>query len=309
VLQAVSSAKAADDLFEKASDVQLATEPDCPIAEISDMVIDAKGNFVISDGWQLGRVYLFASDGLYIRTLGRRGQGPGEYSTPVSVAVNSRGEILICDYLRNQIIVYGADHGYRRSIAVKPRIQYFIHLDSRNEIFLYSGVVGPRQREVFDTIHRLDESGSEVLSFAPIPEDVLDLGFSAIADGMAIGEDDHIYEMNPLYYQIRKYAKDGKLIRSFTNPSMKKKLRKGGPEGILNGPFYLERGLIVVQRDGCLDIFDTDGHLVVDGIPLAPKIIHARRDALYLAEWTISEPGKDQLNPKIVCRRLRDLAE
>ncbi len=269
------------------------------------MDIDAKGNFVISDGWQLGRVYLFTSDGRYIRTLGRRGQGPGEYSTPVSVATNSIGEILICDYLRNQVVVYNADYSYLRSIAVKPRIQYFIHLDRRNEIFLYSGAAGPRQREVFDTIHMLGESGSEVLSFAPVPEDVLDLGFSAIADGMTIAEGDHIYEMNPLYYQVRKYTTDGKLIRSFTNPNIEKKLRKGGPEGILNGPFYLEGGLIVVQREGWLDIFDTEGNLIVDKIPLAPKILHARRNTLFLEEWTMSGPERAQLNPKIICRQLR----
>lgn len=269
------------------------------------MDIDAGGDFIVSDGWQLGRVYLFAADGRYLRTLGRRGQGPGEYSTPVSVAVNSGGEILICDYLRNQIVIYGADYGYKRSITVKPRIQYFIHLDNKDGIFLYSGVVGPRQREVFDTIHRLDESGSWALSFAPITEDVLNTGFSAIADGMTIGEGNHIYEMNPLYYQIRKYTADGKLIRSFTNPNIEKKLRKSGPEGILNGPFYLEGGLIVVQRDGYLDIFDTEGNLIVDEITMAPKIIHARRNTLFLGEWTMAGPGGTQLNPEIICLRLR----
>jgi len=269
------------------------------------MDVDAGGDFVISDGWQLGRVYVFAADGRYLRTLGRRGQGPGEYSTPVSLAVNSRGEILICDYLRNQILVFGADHGYKRSIAVKPRIRYFIHLDNEDGIFLYSGVVGPRQSEVFDTVHRLDESGSDILSFAPVPREILDLDFSAIADGMAIGGDGHVYEMNPLYYQIRKYATDGKLVRSFTNPNVEKKLRKGGPEGILNGPFYLESGLIVVQRDRILDFFDTEGNLIVDNIPLAQKIIHARGKTLYLEEWTQSGPERAQLNPKIICLRLR----
>lgn len=308
-LLAISSAKTPDELFERACDVQLETDADCPIAEISDMAIDAKGNFVISDGWQLGRVYLFAPDGRFVRTLGRRGQGPGEYSTPVSVAVNSRGELLIYDYLRNQIIVYGADYCYKRSIAVKPRIQYFIHLDRNNEIFLYSGAVGPRQREVFDTVHRLDESGSEVLSFAPLPEDVLGLDFSAVADGMTISEDERIYEMNPLYYQIRKYTTDGKLVKSFGNPNIEKRLRKGGPDGILNGPFYLEKGLIIVHRDGWLDIFDTEGNLIVDKIPLAQKIINAKRNTLYLEEWTMSGPEGAQLNPKIICRQLRDFRE
>ena len=273
------------------------------------MDIDTKGNFIVLDGWQLGRVYLFTSEGRFVRTLGGHGQGPGETSTPVSVAMNSMGEILICDYLRNQIVVYGADYSYLRSVTVKPRIQYFIHLDGRNEIFLYSGAAGPRQRAAFDTIHKLDESGFEILSFAPVPKDVLELGFSAIADGMAIDEDDHIYEMNPLYYQIRKYTTDGKLMRSFANLNIEKRIRKGGPEGILNGPFYLEKSLIVVQRDGLLDIFDIEGNLIVDKIPLAPKIIKTRRKALYLEEWTTSGPERAQMNPKIIRRQLRDFPE
>jgi hypothetical protein len=308
-LQAVSSAKKVDDIFEKACDIQLETNTACTIASISDMDIDAKENFVIADGWQLGQVYLFARDGQFIKILGKRGQGPGEYSTPVSVGLNSRGEILISDYLRNQIIVYSPDYVYRESIPGKPRIYYFVHLNRKDEIYMYSGTVGPLHREAFDTIHKLNEKGIEILAFAPVPRNVLDMDFSVVYDGMAIDRDDFIYEMNPLYYQIRKYTADGKLIRSFSNPNSKNKMRKGGSAKILNGPYYLEKGLLIVQREDCLDIFDTEGNFIVGKIPLAQKIVNARRNALYLEEWEMPGPEKTQLNPKIICYELRNFME
>jgi len=42
---------------------------------------------------------------------------------------------------------------------------------------------------------------------------------------------------------------------------------------------------------------------------LAPKILKARGNALYLEEWNMSGPERAQLNPKIICCQLRDPAE
>jgi hypothetical protein len=304
-VQAISSAKTVAQLFDTPREVQLETNAGCAIADITDLDLDANGNFIIADGWRLHQVFVFSSEGRFIKILGRIGQGPGEYSTPVSVAVNSGGEILISDYLRNQIIVFDSDFQYQRSLPGKPRIQYFVHVNTKDETYTYSGAVGPGRHEVFNTVHKLDKEGAEVLSFAPVPQAALDMNFSAVDDGMTIGEDDFVYEMNPLYYQVRKFSAEGKLIGSFTNPHYRDARREGEPPTILSGPYYLERGAIVVQRGNLIDIFDTSGNFLAGDIPFSLKIIAARRNMLYCVQWDETTEQKTQANPKIVCYELR----
>ncbi len=307
--QTIASARKISDLFDDVNSVHLELSAESAIASITDLDVDAKGNLIIADGWQLRQVYVFSATGKFKQLLGRRGQGPGEYSTPVSVAVNSGNEILLSDFLRNQIIIYDSDYRYRDTILGKPRIYYFLHINSKNEIFMYSGTVRPGHRDTFDTIHKLDKEGGTVFSFAPIPQPVLNMGFSAVADGMAIDKDDFIYEMNPLYYEVRKYAADGRWIRSFTNPHFDRSNKKSGSPLIFNGPYYLDLGLLVIQREDRLDLFDTEGHFIIGDIALSMRILHACGDILYLEGSGEAASGNLQPNPEIYCYRLRPFAK
>jgi hypothetical protein len=303
--QAISEAKTLGELFDQPLEIQLETRAESAIAGISDLDLDAKGNFIVADGWRLHQVLVFSSDGRFLRRLGQVGQGPGEYSTPVSVVATSAGEILVADYMRNQIIVFAEDFQYERSMPGKPRIQYFVHVNGRGEIYTYSGTVGPGRREVFNTVHKLDQEGAEILSFAPVPQAVLDLNFSAVDDGMTIGLDDFVYEMNPLFYQIRKYTADGQLMGTFSNPHYREERNNGETPAILNGPHYLEKGLLIVQRGEVIDVFDTAGNFLTADLPFCLKIIAARRNTLYCVQWEDTAPQKTQANPKIVSYELR----
>jgi hypothetical protein len=304
----ISTATAANDIFEKPTEIELETGAESAVALITDMDIGVNGDFIIADGWRLHCVYVFSREGRFLRILGRQGQGPGEYSTPVSVAVNSRGEILISDYMRNQIIVYAEDGRYLRFLQGKPHIPYFLHLNSKNEIYAYSGTVGPGARTTFNAVHKLDGQGGEILSFAPVPEDVLKLRFSAVDDGMTIGEDDMIYEMNPLFYQIRKYAPDGKLVGTFSSPHSHIAAKPDGTPEIFNGPHYLEGGLLVIQRGKDIDVFDTAGNFLVGGIPFPSKIVAAKRNILYCEEWNETTTQQAQANSRVLCYALRHFA-
>jgi hypothetical protein len=116
----------------------------------------------------------------------------------------------------NQLSVFSADFNFEKSIIPKPRVKHFLHLNSLDEIYMYTGSLNPRRSEIFDTIRQIDYQGIEKNSFAPVSEEVLNLKFSATQNGMDIGKDDFIYEMNPLDYNIRKFTPDGKLVKSFS---------------------------------------------------------------------------------------------
>lgn len=62
--------------------------------------------------FQAKQVRVFDSEGHHLRTLGGRGEGPGELGSAVSVAALSDGRVLIQDHSGYHVEVYGPDGSY-----------------------------------------------------------------------------------------------------------------------------------------------------------------------------------------------------
>lgn len=70
--------------------------------KIRDVDVDQDGNIYVVD---LGnrRVQVFSKNGIYIRTLGRFGQGPGEFELPHTINIDEdRGNIIVADRSRRR---------------------------------------------------------------------------------------------------------------------------------------------------------------------------------------------------------------
>jgi hypothetical protein len=306
-IKRLSAAKSFEDIFEKASEIQFSTSPDSAIKLITDMEIDSKGNFIVADGWQRRGVFIFAPDGQFIKELGKQGQGPGEYSTPVSVSISSKHEIYVADYLGNRINIYDENLTFKKSVICRPRIHEFIHLNSQDEIFIYSGTINPFRPVIFDTVHKYNDQGEEILSFAPLPQEVLKLKFSAVQDGITVDKDGFIYEMNPLLYKIRKFSAQGKLIKEFSRKTGHFKLvtKEGETPIIVYGPYYLEKGLIIAQVSEHLEVYDTEGNFIVGELPFQSNIIATRDNNFYVQQWEEKEALENLPSPKIICYKLK----
>lgn len=71
----------------------------------SDMAVDNSGNIYILDSGNL-RIQAFGPDGRYIRTIGRKGQGPGEFASPNSIDIDGDGRLHVLDDRQKRIHVF-----------------------------------------------------------------------------------------------------------------------------------------------------------------------------------------------------------
>ena len=69
----------------------------------TDMAISPSGDVFVSDGYGNGRVVRYDRDGRFVRSWGRVGVAPGEFSIPHSIALDSRGRLYVAD--RNNVRV------------------------------------------------------------------------------------------------------------------------------------------------------------------------------------------------------------
>jgi len=63
------------------------------------------------------RIGVFDLEGHFLKAIGHRGDGPGEFNFPTHVAVDSAGRILVTDAMNTRIQIFEPDGSYRGSIG------------------------------------------------------------------------------------------------------------------------------------------------------------------------------------------------
>jgi peptidylglycine monooxygenase len=70
------------------------------------------GEIYVADGYGNSSVHRFAADGSLIRTWGGQGSGPGTFTTPHAVALDSRGCVLVADRENNRVQLFDREGNF-----------------------------------------------------------------------------------------------------------------------------------------------------------------------------------------------------
>ncbi len=87
-------------------------EPGCDERHFNkptDVVVTPEGEVFVSDGYGNARVVHFDQDGKFVKAWGKLGTGPGEFSLPHAIAVDSRGRLYVADRNNARIQVFDQD--------------------------------------------------------------------------------------------------------------------------------------------------------------------------------------------------------
>jgi hypothetical protein len=74
--------------------------------------------YVLDRGNQ--RVLMFDRAGRFVRQLGHKGGGPGEFEVPVGLTVLADGSVAVLDLAHRNVSLFGADGRFRRTVAWQP---------------------------------------------------------------------------------------------------------------------------------------------------------------------------------------------
>jgi sugar lactone lactonase YvrE len=87
----------------------------------SDVASDKDGNIYILDSGN-ARIQKFGPDGKYLATIGRKGQGPGEFLMPDAMGFDKDGNLVVDDSSQARIQVIIGDGRDARSVVVKEEM-------------------------------------------------------------------------------------------------------------------------------------------------------------------------------------------
>jgi len=86
--------------------------------QVTDVAWDAAGNAYISDGYINSRVAKVDKDGNWLMSWGEPGDGPGQFNTPHSIAVDANGNVYVADRGNRRIQVFDGDGKFLRQITI-----------------------------------------------------------------------------------------------------------------------------------------------------------------------------------------------
>ncbi len=86
--------------------------------QVTDVTWDPAGNIFISDGYINSRVAKIDKYGNWVKSWGVRGDKPGEFNTPHSIAADAQGNIYVADRFNRRIQVFDGDGRFLRAITI-----------------------------------------------------------------------------------------------------------------------------------------------------------------------------------------------
>ena len=95
------------------------------LGTVRSVAFDARGNLYLFDGtggvrgpWLDPRILVFDAAGAFVREFGRSGEGPGEFSAPVSMAVMRDGTAAVADMGHRAYQLFDQSGGFAHMVRV-----------------------------------------------------------------------------------------------------------------------------------------------------------------------------------------------
>ncbi len=148
---------------------------------ITDVEVDDQGNIYAIDPRQY-RIQKFDKDGKYLQTIGRKGEGPGEFMRAYRMTLDARGKLYVDDF--RKIHIFSEDNTYEKTINTDYLFRSY--LVTKEENFLGWSMIRTEEGSSLDVI-LIDSSGNKVATIASFPDPSVVLTRSVSGGAISVG--------------------------------------------------------------------------------------------------------------------------
>ena len=166
--------------------VKLGSEADdAGFAPYVQIASNTKGQYVVSSGTFDGQLFVYGPNGAYLRTIGRKGFGPGEFSKPQLLAFDGQDSLHAVDASGPRYSVFTPGFQYARSVVLQGTPMK-MRLQTQGGLYVASAATKAGVRNGLASFAA--SGGAPTSSFDPIPAE--SGGFTAVGRNIAIDSRD-----------------------------------------------------------------------------------------------------------------------
>ena len=189
---------------------------------INDIAVDAHENIYLLDLKQ-DKISIFDKNGKFIRNIGKRGQGPGEFQFPRQILISPNHELVVCDLMVRRLLFFLFDGTFKGSI---PTWKYGrltrVLVDSEDNIIGETLLSGEKRGF---SLKKFNANFEELFTIAvkereklPLLEDLSPRIVWTVSDN------DDIIWGDSEKYEINVQDRQGKLLKKITKESRPEKV-------------------------------------------------------------------------------------
>lgn len=174
------------------------------------IVVDNTENIYVLDQ-KLSHINVYKKNGKYKQTIGKKGQGPGELSSPLSIHITNDKELFICDSGNRRLSYYSLDGKFIKHVHIKIGGFHMIEcIDSQTNIF--SLVINPISMNLELNKYNKNFKLLKFFGTCSIPDS---RNFNPFSPKYSVGirNDDYVVTGLPSDYKLKNYSSGGKCVK------------------------------------------------------------------------------------------------
>ena len=240
--------------------------------KVKDVKADAAGNIYILDSGNQ-RVQVFDRFGSFLRTIGRQGQGPGEFQVPTKIEIDTKTGCVFVKDVPNRIIVFKTDGTPKVNIFLAG-LDDFVPLENDTLIAVAKNM-NESDLSTHQFLCRINSNGAIIDKYIEVIQNIFmqnkPTGILVVKTGFEVGlqlarfdEKAFIYGYSQKY-ELMFCDNNGQILRKFSMngplPSFTKEEKKSFKDMPVPAqkPYYFSiqadpSGRIYVQRNKSIEI-------------------------------------------------------
>jgi len=230
------------------------------------IALDADGNVLVSDANH--RIQQFTRAGLFLSTLGSRGQNQGQFTYPKGLVTDDQNNLYVADEFNDRIQHFAANHTWRASWGDQG--------DNTRQLAQPAGAAV----DTNGNLYVADSAHHRLQKFGPTGDWQSTFGSQGTADGqftqpqdVALDDQGNLYVADSGNQRIQKFTSAGLFSRAW------------GSQGSGLAQFLTPSG-VAVDSQGNVYVADTFNH----------RIQKFTREGVFVKAWGAQGAGNGQLN-------------
>lgn len=202
-----------EDIFSLEEELSIGEEggEDYMFSQIRNVAVDEDDRIYVLDSKE-SHIKIFDGNGNYIKTIGRKGQGPGEMGIPSNVFITTQNEVMVTDQRNRRLTFFSLKGEFIKSIAtISVRLSQ-TKVDSKGNII---GKETVREKESQKhELRKFDSDLNFLCSFDSSPsQDIRSINPFMPSLSWDIAKNDQIVCGWPKTYEIKIFDPEGNLTR------------------------------------------------------------------------------------------------